>query len=135
MYEVLLPVDESDERATAQAAAIADLPGDAGDIHVTIFHSFTDNPSGASVTQLQSARRARDVLEAADIAFTMDETSGNPATEILDLAEELDVDLVCLGGRKRSPAGKVLFGSVTQSVLLDTDRSVLIAHSDEPADD
>ncbi|MFD1585746.1 universal stress protein [Halorientalis brevis] len=135
MYEVLLPVDESDERATAQATAITDLPGDADEIHVTIFHSFTDNPSGASVSQLQSARRARDVLEEAGIEYTMDESSGQPATEILDVAEELDADLVCLGGRKRSPAGKVLFGSVTQSVLLDTDRSVLIAHTDEEDED
>jgi len=135
MYEVLLPVDESDERAVAQAEAIADLPGDADEIHVTVFHSFTDNPTGASISQLQSARRARETLEEAGIEYTMDESSGQPAREILEFAEELDADLVCLGGRKRSPAGKVLFGSVTQSVLLDTDRSVLIAHSDEPDHD
>ncbi|MFB6179474.1 MAG: universal stress protein [Halorientalis sp.] len=131
MYEVLLPVDENGDRARAQARAVTNLPGDGSDVHVTVFHSFTDNPSGASVTQLQSARRARDVLEDAGLSFTMDETSGHPPKEILDTAAELDADLICLGGRKRSPAGKVLFGSVIQSVLLDTDRSVLIAHADE----
>jgi len=130
MYEVLLPVDENDDRAVAQARAVTDLPGDGTDVHVTIFHAFTDNPTGASITRLQAARRARDVLDEAEIEFTMDEGSGDPASEILDTAEDVDADVVCLGGRKRSPAGKVLFGSVIQSVLLDTDRSVLVAHGD-----
>ena len=134
MYDVLLPVDDHEDRAIAQAQAVTDLPGDGTDVHVTIFHSFTDNPTGASVTQLQSARRARDVLEEAGIEYTMDEGSGEPQNVILDTADELDVDLICLGGRKRSPAGKVLFGSVIQSILLDSDRSVMVAHGDEETD-
>ena len=53
---------------------------------------------------------------------------GDPATEILDTADEVDADLIALAGRrKRSPAGKALFGSTTQAVILETDRSVLVA--------
>jgi len=35
-------------------------------------------------------------------------------------------DLLVMGGRKRSRAGKMLFGSTTQSVLFGTDYPVAI---------
>ena len=50
---------------------------------------------------------------------------GEPTDSILTLGEELDASYVVIGGRQRSPAGKVLFGSVTQSVLLNADRPVV----------
>jgi nucleotide-binding universal stress UspA family protein len=34
--------------------------------------------------------------------------------------------MICVAGRKRTPTGKVLFGSVTQAVILDTERPVLV---------
>lgn len=51
--------------------------------------------------------------------------AGNPAEEILDYATEVDARYLVIGGRKRSPVGKALFGSVTQSVLLEADRPVV----------
>ncbi|SEN11578.1 Nucleotide-binding universal stress protein, UspA family [Halorientalis persicus] len=133
MYEILMPIDTDTDRALRQARAVEDLPGGSEDVHVTVLHSFTDNPSGASITQLQSARRAESHLEDAGYSVTLDERSGSPADAILDVAAEDDVDLICIGGRKRSPTGKVLFGSVTQSVLLDADRSVLVCRRDADA--
>ena len=50
---------------------------------------------------------------------------GEPTDSILSLAAELDASYVVIGGRQRSPTGKVLFGSVTQSVLLNADRPVV----------
>nr|WP_276298484.1 universal stress protein [Halomicroarcula sp. ZS-22-S1] len=49
---------------------------------------------------------------------------------MLEVADARDANLVVLGGRKRSPAGKALFGSVTQDVILGTDRSVLVVTAD-----
>lgn len=46
---------------------------------------------------------------------------GDPTKSILEVVDQLDARYVVVGGRKRSPAGKALFGSVTQSVLLNAE--------------
>jgi nucleotide-binding universal stress UspA family protein len=53
-------------------------------------------------------------------------SSGDPAQAIIDVADEADADLIVVGGRRRSLAGKALFGSVTQRVILNAGRSVLV---------
>lgn len=126
MYTVLLAVDREAEPARHTAAAVGNLPGDHTDVNVFVLHCFTENPEGASATQLASVRAAVDELEEAGIANEVVETSGDPAEEIQDRAEELEADLVVVGGRKRSPAGKALFGSVSQSVILQSDRPVMV---------
>lgn len=131
MYDVLLPVDDNADRAVAQATVVTDLPVD-GDLHATVLHVFTgENPTGASVSQVAAARRAREHLEDHGIEVTLRESSGDPAEEVLDVAAERDVDLLTVSGRRRSPAGKALMGSVSQKVLLGADRPVLFC----PADD
>jgi len=126
MYEVVIAVDRNEDRAVAVAEAVAGLPAAAESVHATILHDFTDNPQGASVGQVAAVRRATDILDAAGIDTTLAESSGDPGREIVELADELDADLICIGGRKRSPAGKALFGSVTQDVFLGTQRPVLL---------
>jgi len=126
MYHVLLAVAGDDELVGSQIDAVRSLPRAASDVEVTVFHCFGENPSGASVAQVGSARRAREELEAAGVTVRLDESSGDPAEAIIDAAREYDVDAICLAGRKRTPAGKVLFGSVTQGVILGTDRPVIV---------
>ena len=55
---------------------------------------------------------------------------GEPADELLAVADELDPRYLVLGGRRRSPVGKAVFGSTTQSVLLNADRPVVTAIGD-----
>ncbi|WP_248897265.1 universal stress protein [Haloplanus halobius] len=129
MYHVIIGVDDNEERAVACARAVAELPGAESGARVTLIHSFTDNPSGASATQLGSVRDATELLEEHDIEVSVTESSGDPAEQILDVAETEDADLIVVAGRKRSPTGKALFGSVTQSVILNTDRPVMVAGS------
>lgn len=125
MYEILLAIDDHEERALAQAEAVANLPG-RDEIRAVLFHDFTDNPTGASVTQIAAVRRAADALEDADVEVAYEESSGDPAETILATARDRDADCVCVAGRQRTPAGKVLFGSVTQAVILNADRPVLV---------
>ena len=56
--------------------------------------------------------------------------TGDPAEEIVSAADSLDARFVVVGGRKRSPAGKAVFGSVTQAVILNADRPVVTVMAD-----
>jgi len=50
---------------------------------------------------------------------------GEPVEEVLLEADRRDARYLVIGGRKRSPTGKALFGSKTQSILLESDRPVV----------
>lgn len=126
MYHVVIGIDDDADRALACVRAVSDLPGDASEKEVTLIHSFTNNPSGASATQIHSVREASEFLEERGIDYDVNESSGDPAEVIIEFAEEEDADLIVTAGRKRSPAGKALFGSVTQTVILNSDRPVMV---------
>jgi nucleotide-binding universal stress UspA family protein len=127
MYNVVIGVDDNEERAMACARAVENLPGDPSEKRATVIHSFTDNPSGASASQLASVRDVTDFLEGEEIEVEVAESSGDPADQLLETARELDADLIVVAGRKRSPTGKALFGSVTQSIILNAERPVMVA--------
>lgn len=134
MYRVLMPVDTDEQRALAQAEYVASLPDAENAVEVIllfVFHGETDEmpeelKQYGTATRVASVRRAREYLEEHDIEVRIQEDSGDTAGDILDLAEEEDVDAIVLGGRKRSPTSKLLFGSISQTVLLESDRPVTI---------
>lgn len=55
---------------------------------------------------------------------------GDVTEAILAASERLDARYVVVGGRKRTPVGKALFGSQTQSLLLHADRPVVTVMDD-----
>lgn len=50
---------------------------------------------------------------------------GDPADAIIDYANETDARYIVVCPRRRSPTGKVLFGSVAQDILLGANCSVV----------
>lgn len=138
MYRILVPIDEDERQARAAADVVADLPGPAAEKEVVllnVFEGFEVSGEGESVSSEDfydesafpsSVTAVEDRLEAAGIPVTKRREHGDPAEEILETAAEIDAETIVMSGRKRSPAGKALFGSVTQSVLLGADRPVTV---------
>jgi len=128
MYEILMPIDSSEARGKKQAETVAELPGAAEELQVTLMYVFDDEDreETTSPNQIRGGKAAETRLEEAGVVVREESRVGDPATEILAVADELDVDHLVLGGRKRSPLGSLLFGSVTQAVVLDSERPVTI---------
>lgn len=74
---------------------------------------------------------ADDAADGRTAEFTAVGLVGEPSEELLSYADDQDAGFLVLAGRRRSPVGKVLFGSVTQSVLLSTERPVLTVMGEE----
>ena len=73
---------------------------------------------------------AGEELDGIDVDYTalgrvVDE--GEHANAIIDIAENRDCGHVFLTGRRRSPAGKALFGDTAQSVILNFDGYVTVS--------
>lgn len=137
MYRVLLPVDASKTRAVKAAEALIDLPRNPTDCEVVVlnvFRKFEMSDDGGRVSSdsmydetdfPESVDDVVEILESAGATVTKRREHGEPSEVILDIADEINANLIAIGGRKRSPTGKVLFGSVTQSVLLSANCPVL----------
>lgn len=59
----------------------------------------------------------RDLAAEHDAALTTESKTGGPAREIVDYAEEHDIDGIVLGGHGRTGPGRLLLGSVAELVV------------------
>jgi nucleotide-binding universal stress UspA family protein len=85
---------------------------------------------GGDGTSDEEVIEGRDALEALTEAFAdVDDhqlVRGNsPQEDLLDFAEKHDADELVIGIRKRSPTGKLMFGSTAQDLLLTTELPVV----------
>lgn len=131
MYRILLPLDDSTDRARRQARYVTNLPCANEEIEAVLAHSLTSTERAVPkamkrVDRVETVRRAKEILEEAGVAIDTRELSSPPSEGILQMAEELAVDEIAMGGRKRSPAEKAILGSVTQTVVLNADVPVTV---------
>ncbi|ELY38957.1 universal stress protein [Natronorubrum tibetense] len=144
MYQFVIPVDEDETRAKNAAEYVTELIGESGlDVGpeslsvsvVNVFKEFKAIDDGGNVKSKdlydedalpESMVTVRDLLTAAGVSVDLERRHGDPADEIVEYADSVDADTIIVPGRKRSPVGKAVFGSVTQDVILDSDRPVTI---------
>ncbi len=135
LHTILLAVGpEDNDRAQALAEAVVEV-GKPADAAVVLAHVFTDNEFQQTVERLdfdddmadpnevakrhQTIRTMAGLFDEADIDYSIRGEVGEHAEEIIDLATKVEADRVVVGGRKRSPTGKAVFGSTAQAVMLD----------------
>lgn len=88
----------------------------------------SETPYSIQDGEQNAASLARDVVQATlnewrNIAFQG--RVGEPVKEILDESNRIDARYLVIGGRKRTAVGKAVFGSITQSILLNADLPVM----------
>lgn len=129
---IIAAVDRSDrsEYVVAQASELSD----AFDAPVHAIHvltprefreieedSYQDTRQTIPVETIREYAEdvAANALDSAGVTGTSVGLIGRASNEILSYATEVSAEYIVVGPRKRSPAGKALFGSVAQSILLD----------------
>ena len=130
---VLAAVDfsESSRRALALAARLAQHCG------ATLHVLHAEDPllfAAAAEARVDLTAETRDELKrflatappAADLDVCCDVVTGQAIPAILDIAQREGADLIVLGAHGMSGAGRFLFGSVTEGVMLRANRSVLV---------
>lgn len=119
---------------------IREATGESGSRSVTTPVSYGQStpPGNAEAYTIEDGERhatdvARDVARATleDHADTiLVGRVGDPVEEILAEADRRSTRYLVIGGRQRSPVGKAVFGSKTQSILLSADHPVVAVISE-----
>jgi nucleotide-binding universal stress UspA family protein len=82
-------------------------------------------------------REAADAADVAGVSYALERISGDTVDEIVTAADSMDADVIVIGSRGRGPMTSALLGSVSQGVLSESRRPVLIVrglHDREPAE-
>lgn len=140
--ETLLALDDDEASRAAGRAAVA--MGIFDHMNVMVMHAF-DTPAASMMRRSMMETHAIDayVNEERDRAVSnlrnlaaeiglpparqhVVEINGTAARTILDGAKSHDVDLVVMGTNQRGGIGRLLIGSVAESVIRDGNRDILV---------
>lgn len=82
------------------------------------------------VTKHEIVQSVLDRFEGIGIEYDIRGVVGEPDEALLDLALEVDADRLVVGGRRRTPTDKVVFGSLAQALLLEAPCPVTFVKDD-----
>jgi nucleotide-binding universal stress UspA family protein len=137
---IVLAADGEDEDLADRLAATAADIANPSNAKIVLAHVFDDEEYETARSRLNftddsevtpsviaerkaSVRDLSDTLADSDIEVTASGRLSNGTSRgrrLAELADEVDADMVVLGGRGRSPTGKALFGSTVQDVMLES---------------
>ena len=86
----------------------------------------SDNVSSPTSNAVQAPRRLIADLESSGVQFEVQRPDSDVASQVLDLAEDVEASLIVVSTRRRSPMLKLLMGSVVQRIILEADAPVLV---------
>jgi nucleotide-binding universal stress UspA family protein len=75
------------------------------------------------------------LLDAAGVGYSMEVVLGEPSTALVDLAEQINADLVMLGARGMGAVESAVVGSVSKAVISRCSQPVLIVRVPEVLED
>lgn len=78
----------------------------------------------------ESVRAPASRFEDQGIKYEVLGTIGEPPSEVVSKAKELDIDMLFIGGESQSPAGKAIFGDDAQQILLNAECPVTYIRRD-----
>lgn len=128
---ILAAISEAatDKQILTEAVELADAFDD--ELHVVYVQSYDSLSDKEKANTADKTIKQQTKDTAASAAADLGRSTvpvgliGQPAAEILEYADEIDTRYLVIGGQKRSPVGKALFGSTTQKVLLGAERPVV----------
>jgi nucleotide-binding universal stress UspA family protein len=94
---------------------------------LVVVSSVTGGPGNELYEQRDAVARLMEEVSPEGMEMDVREYArGNdPATDLLEAAEEVNAELIVIGLRRRSPVGKLLLGSNAQKILLEANIPVL----------
>ncbi|QIO25349.1 universal stress protein [Haloarcula sp. JP-L23] len=131
---IVAAVDTSDRSYNVldQAATLAERFDETVHVVHVMTRSEAINAETSSITsddaveinelRATAANVAADHLEEHPVSVDTEAVGliGDPASEIVEYAKQHNAQYIVVSPRRRSQTGKILFGSVAQSILLDT---------------
>lgn len=146
---VLLAVGPGDaDRSDQLAEAVLEVAKPAG-ATVVLAHVFTSNEYDEVLDRLDfdtdldavdpdavagrhsTIHDIESILEEHGVDYEVRGAVGEHGPTIVDLAESTAADRIIVGGRRRSPTGKAVFGSTAQEVMLSAPCPVTFVRHDE----
>jgi len=143
MQTVLVPVTSHDRWTRAVADVVADVE-DEDETRAAVMYRFSEDELESTAAHLDTTAKSADIdelaarkscvneaierLEAAGIECTTHgvETTDTDGEATLSAITDVDADRVYMYSRKRTPAGKAIFGSSLQHVLLNAPVPVVV---------